>query len=263
MIYYKDNLASMIWEEGFERFDFKDWILKEDKSEDNLKKWIRFASGDYPDPDCVLKMDLTEDANILLQLRWGEADALRKKCYLDCIFSFRTFFRAFLWLYAPEYMPYLGQIYDWYDEVFSDSKKQEFCKKNKISLAELKSLFVQLDLFARNTHTIGNYMPCPDEKYNFEKGNYTKYKDRLELFYEDKENETRRKWLDQYKELLELDSILGSRELLEFEFKGKKMSKEDIVPYTKYLEAVNSLIEKRGKTIIRSLTKVKEKRSNQ
>lgn len=248
---YRENLVTLIGREYIENCDFKDWIIQEDLKVDNLKKWIRYYAGNYPDADCVLKM--SDGGSIITELGWDDMAISTNHNYLDCIFSMATFFKAFLRFYVPEYMPYMSQIYENYDNVFSNDTKNDFCKKNHVARSKLDDLFKQLNDFARNTHTIGNYMPCPNNRYNFLKGNYLKYKDRLELFYPEIQDEKIRDWFCENKEKLKLNGILENSILLDFKFKGKTMCGDDIVPYTNYLKEVNAIIKERGKEIIKEL----------
>ena len=59
---------------------------------------------------------------------------------------------------------------DSFDDFFCDTKLNEFQNKYKLSKKELCEFFFQLNEFAMRTHTIGNYMPCPDNTYNGKKG---------------------------------------------------------------------------------------------
>lgn len=236
--------------------DFKDWIMISDDCEDNIEKWLKFKSGDYPDPDCVLKMDNTNMECVAVNLKWYSDKEKKEQCYIDCIFSFATFFKPFLRYYVGEHMPYLGQVYENYRTLFSNKNKNEFCKRQGIKRESLDKLFVQLDRFARNTHTLGNYMPCPDNKYNAIKGNYFKYKDRLEKLYVDISNPLKNefRWNDWFRDNCEKDklfitNILDNQKLLAFEFNGNKMGKKHINSYAEYIETVNAIIEERGKIL--------------
>lgn len=63
---------------------------------------------DYPDPDEVLKQDFPNC--VAVNLEWYSGKAKKEQCYIDCIFSFASFFKAFLRYFAGEYMPHLGHI---------------------------------------------------------------------------------------------------------------------------------------------------------
>ena len=70
--------------------DFKDClfhesIIKGERKYLNLKKWIRYSAVDYGDADRVLKT--AENRKVLSdKLGWDNCK------YIDCIFSFKTFF---------------------------------------------------------------------------------------------------------------------------------------------------------------------------
>ena len=252
MQFYKENLLGIVNENNVNQLDFKDWIMTCVDCEDNIKKWIRFKSCDYPDPDEVLKQDAPEC--VAVKLNWYSKNEKVDKYYIDCIFSFATFFKVFLRYYAGEYMPYMGQIYENYEMLFDDKYKDSFCEKQCIKRACLDRLLEQLNIFAKNTHTLGNYMSCPDNKYNVVKGNYCKYKDRLELLYQDIQDSSKEEyrwsnWFNENKESLELIKILENEELLKFIFDGYKMRKKYIKPYTEYIKTVNGIIEARGRTL--------------
>lgn len=259
MIFYKENIITIVNENNVKELDFKDWIMSSDDCEDSLKKWVKFKASDYPDPDCVLKQDAPKC--VVVGLNWYSETEASDKYYIDCIFSFATFFKAFLRYYVGEYMPYLGQLYENYNELFGDKYKNKFCEDQKIERKVLDTLLEQLNIFARNTHTLGNYMPCPDGEYNTIKGNYCKYKDRLERLYKDIKDSSKREhrwsnWFDKEKiKELGLTNILENEELLEFVFNGKKMGREDLKPYTEYIKTINAIIEKRGIMLVRKLEK--------
>ncbi|MBD5534926.1 MAG: hypothetical protein HDQ99_04605 [Lachnospiraceae bacterium] len=149
----------------------------------------------------------------------------------------------------------MGRVYENYDKLFGDKYKNKFCEDQNIERKVLDTLLEQLNIFARNTHTLGNYMPCPDDEYNTIKGNYYKYKDRLEKLYKDIQDSSKKEhnwssWFDEEKiEELGLANILENKELLKFTFNGKKMRKEDIKPYTEYIKTINAIIEERGKML--------------
>ena len=262
-MFYKENFMGIVNEDNVTELDFKDWIMLFDDCEDklnkfnNLKKWLKFKSCHYPDPDCVLKQNAPKC--VADKLNWYVTTEKSNKYFIDCIFSLSTFFKALLRYYANEYMPFMGQVYENFDKIFNDDNIDNFCKKQKIERELLNALFKQLNMFARNTHTLGNYMPCPDNEYNKIKGNYNKYKDRLEILYKDIQDSSKEeyRWFDWFNEVrvekLELTNILKNENLLEFAFNGNEMGKEDIKPYTKYLESINTIIEERGKSLVKKL----------
>ena len=262
-MFYKENFMEIVNEDNVTKLDFKDWIMLFDDCEDNLKKfknlkkWFKYKSCDYPDPDCVLKQNAPKC--FAVKLKWYAETEKPEKNFIDCIFSFSTFFKAFLRYYANEYMPYIGQVYENFDKIFSDKNIDNFCKEQEIERELLDSLFEQLNIFAHNTHTLGNYMPCPDSGYNAIKGNYFKYKDRLEILYKDIQDssKTECKWINWFDEEkikeLELTNIIENEKLLEFKFNGNKMRKDYIKPYMEYLETINTIIEERGKSLVKKL----------
>ena len=154
MQFYKENLLMIVNENDVNQLDFKDWIMSCSAREDNLKKWIRFKSGDYPDPDEVLKQDVPKC--IAVKLNWYCEKEKVDNYYIDCIFSFATFFKAFLRYYAGDYMPYMGQIYENYEMLFDNKYKDEFCTKQGIERTCLDELLEQLNIFAKNTHYNGS-----------------------------------------------------------------------------------------------------------
>lgn len=143
--------------------------------------------------------------------------------------------------------------------IFCDEYENSFCKNHGMDRQLLDELLEQLNLFAKNTHTLGNYMCCPDSKYNFVKSNYSKYKGRIELLYKDvkdcskDEHRLYYEWFDKNKKKLKLSCILDNDDLLKFVFNGYKMSKKNIKPYLEYVKTINSLIEKRGNDLVNKL----------
>lgn len=269
---FKKNICAIIEKNDISKEDFKDWIIKTPVYSDSgdlndMKKWVKYSACIYPDADCVLKIN-DEYGFILQKLGWYDNTINEKNMYIDCIFSMATFFNAFLRFYAPEYN-YKGQLMDSFDEIFSDNERDRFCRKNNIKESDLSKLFVQLNRFSRNTHTIGNYMPCPDNKYNSFKGyrGYHLFKDRIELLYLELKNpmhrdyieeDRRKQWIDWFYEkesVIYLNSIVENKNLLAFTFNKKIMGVNDIVTYSDYLKEVNNIIENRGNMLMKSLKK--------
>ena len=274
---FEVNICAIIDKPDIYIKDFKDWIINDFEYNDsgdlnNMKKWVKYRASDYPDADWVLKIN-DEYGCILEKLEWYNNTINEKDRYIDCIFSMATFFNAFLRFYAPGYI-YYGQLMDEFGEIFSDKKRDDFCQKNQIEKSNLSTLFYQLNRFSRNTHTIGNYMPCPDNKYNFCKGSSSKgyrgyqlFKDRIELLYQELKNpqqadyieKNRRKqwvdWFDKNESVLHLNCFFENSRILDFRFNKKIMGVQDIVPYSKYLEEVNGIIESRGNWLMDILKK--------
>lgn len=175
--------------------------------------------------------------------------------YIDCIFSMQIYFDMFLKMLNNN-IPKRSKI---------DYNQIELYKLNANNIEfDTKSLEKELEDFARNTHTIGNYMPCPDGDYNRIKGWSGKwhYNDRIDLLFSDinnpmcktekgnllleNKNIVWKEWFEKNKEDLCLKEILESKELLKYECK-KSMSFriEDIKWYKEYLVEVNRLITNR------------------
>ncbi len=256
--------------------DFKDCLFQEklltgDLKYKNLKKWIRYVAVDYGDADQVLKIS-TNKCLLCDKLGWDDCR------YIDCIFSVKTFFNAFLRMYFKGTMPCYGELMDNFDEFFSDSKLEDFQREHGISKRELDEFFAQIDMFAMQTHTIGNYMPCPDNTYNGIKGSgngYVCFQDRIELLYNSidlgrheeyigKERiEKWKLWFDCNTKRYYLDEIVKCRgELIKFICPAMKKgcftifamnNKNNIVDYTQYLAVVNLLIRNRTERMIRKL----------
>lgn len=279
----KNNLLSMISDEQFALLDFKDWILVNDGETDDLKKWIKYRAGNYPDPDEVLKIN-DDKGCILAELGWYKPNVSKGQQYIDCIFSMVTLFNSFLRFYVANKISgkgkkYYAKLLENYDDIFSENSKKDFCKVNNIAWDIIEKLFTQINRLARNTHTIGNYMPCPynkdnepDNEYNRLKGyrqGYIYFKDRLELLYLELQDPKHseylsdrrdpwKKWFDEKKEKLLLEEILGNKELLKFRFNGRKMKEGDIISYKNYLKCVNDIIINRGNNLTKQLKTVKK-----
>ena len=267
----KENLLCILeGKEDIASLDFKDWLFSDDAfgknaQIDNIKKWIRYMAVDYGDADIVLKK-----GKILEKLNWNTQ-------WIDCIYSFKTYFNAFLRFYLNGKKETYGYILDHYDEIFSQSKKKQFAKEREINLQLLISLFNELNSFALYTHTIGNYMPCPDGDYNSIKGfyGYKYFQDRLDLLYSEllcpkhldyqKLNEEKRasykKWLDDNKTILHIENLLKN-DKLNYLCKSKQNGcyhiyimndKEDLKNFLNYLKEINLLIKNRGLTIEKEL----------
>ena len=259
MSFNKENLSNIVNENNVNQLDFKDWIMSGDDCKDNLQKWLKFKTGKFPDPDVVLKQAASKCPCIADKLNWYTNNTEIKKYCIDCIFSVATFYKAFLRYYTDNHKLNLKQIYENYDNLFSDNYKNNFCQKQGIERDSLDELLEQLNIFAKNTHTLGNYMNCPDGNYNWIKGNYHKYKDRLELLYKDIQDSSKKvyiwnNWFNDNKMKLELVNILENKELHNFTFNESKMGKEHIKPYTEYINTINNIIEERGKALARKLS---------
>ena len=163
--------------------DFKNIVLKNfdlgnsiSNTEEfhNIKTWLRYQLFPCKDADSILK-----NPDLLEQREWTH----EKNIYIDCIFSMKTYFNMFLRMYNIK----AAQSYAWlllyFDDIFSQENISKFCYENSINETILKNCLTQQERLARNTHTLGNYMTCPDSKYNDLKGlsGYTIFNDRIEL----------------------------------------------------------------------------------
>ena len=259
------------------KIDFKDYLFDCDR--DNLYKWMKYATDDsLCDADKVLK-----DNEVLVKLGWGGTK------YIDCIFSLKSLFNRFR-AYFTTGTPYrdfsLKEAFDNYDKIFCGEEKERFCKANEIDKKFIVDLFVEINRFAKNTNTIGNYMPCPDNEYNAIKGcakkdkyfGYQHFQDRLEKLYYyldhdfDKNNETKasyplfkekreqyKKWFDESIEKYHIAIIINNQNLLSIDWKLNDCLKiemqqpQGLEKYYEYLKLANQLIEDRGKILAKYL----------
>lgn len=264
--------------------DFKNIVLEDfylnDKISNtenyhNIKKWLRYQLFPCKDADSVLR-----NKTILTKLNWPIDN---NKIYIDCIFSMKTYFNMFLRMYNPKSSQSYAWLLTYFDEIFSYKHIQEFCKKKSILITEFYSCMNELNRFAKNTHTLGNYMSCPDNKYNNLKGllGYTMFNDRIELilnglklndkeileFIEIPRSVNWTTWFNDYIINLNLQSLFENdsfeslsasnikSELLEFPLhktktqNSYKFHPNEVVSYTKYLEFVNMWIESRTITL--------------
>lgn len=82
----------------------------------------------------------------------------------------KTYFNMFLRMYNIKTVQSYAWLLLYFDEIFSHENISEFCHKNSIDETILKNCLIQQERFASNTNTLGNYMTCPDNKYNTIKG---------------------------------------------------------------------------------------------
>jgi hypothetical protein len=242
--------------------DFKDWLFRDDDAE-NLKKWVRYNAVDYGDADKVIK-----DSSIYGNLGWSSE-------YIDCIYSFKTYFFGFLRVYLTKLIgefPSGGYILDNYDSLFEVSERVDRVRDIfKIEEKTSIEFWEELNRFAKNTHTLGNYMPCPDRDYNRIKGydkGYEYFQDRIDLLYDELKNarhsdhidqDHRKKykdWIDSHKEEMLLTSLIEYNEYVCPTIERGRYNvcwiekPEDLIAYLEYMKNVNALIEERGKEIV-------------
>ena len=229
----------------FFNVDFKDKLsyrgLGEDiKEYSNLQKWIIYKSYKNKDADIIIK----NNKQLRDALGWGQYK------YFDCIFSLGTYFGLICRQFSNEnhnasdvrnMKPDKGfDIYNVLD------KKAIIDACPKLSEKQLDGLASALSGFARSTHTIGNYMPCPDSKYNKEKGfPMTRYNDRIELLYDS--SSEYKEWIDENEKILHLESILNNKKLKELPCQKnvRKLNIDSITSLIEWMEEVNVLIQKR------------------
>lgn len=135
----------------------------------------------------------------------------------------------------------------------------------------------QLEQLCKNVHTVGNYMPCPDNAYNRVKGFWKwKYNDRIDLLYSDilmpgckkangdyfipqEQREKWKAWFDKNKDRLILTEILDEKTRVELEKFGcmrhETFSGNELKELPEYLKKVNQLIEYRTEKIKAICTK--------
>ena len=270
-MYKKENLIEVA--DNIALKDFKDWlfpisVFRENVEVDDLLKWIRYKAVNYEDADSVLKID-DKNGSIVEKLGWYDKSVPKRKRYIDCIFSLTISFNAFLRMYLKS-IPCYGELMDSYNQIFSNEAKSEFAHNYNIKQHDVDKLFKQLNRIAKNTHTLGNYMPCPDGTYNSAKGykkGYKYFQDRFELLYkeliegqhtdhiDDTTRDNWKKWIEANEEKLCLLNLLHNDDLLKFRYKVRKgrgliyylEDKNDVISYTEYLSLANDIIEERGK----------------
>lgn len=258
--------------------DFKNIVLKNfdlgnsiSSTEDfhNIKTWLRYQLFPCKDADNILK-----DSDLLKQLKWPHG----KNIYIDCIFSMKTYFNMFLRMYNIKTVQPYAWLLLYFDEIFSHENISEFCHKNSIDETILKNCLIQQERFASNTNTLGNYMTCPDNKYNTIKGlsGYTFFNDRIELILNAFINKEYDKiqfigerncdwieWFNQNINNLQLQTLFVNdtfdnlktckikQEFLAFQLHNKKIKNSyrfvpsELQTYTAYLTNINKWIENR------------------
>lgn len=242
----------------------EDFILNDIKKESypNLKKWLRYQLFQSQDADVILKK-----SDVILKLGWYKKEIKYKHRYLDCIFSMRTHLNMLLNLYNPKATKYAWFLI-YFDEIFGQEKIKEFSEKSEVEPETFKKCFDEFERFAKNTHTLGNYMPVPDERYNKEKGflNKWKYNDRIELFIQtlfnntSSDNNKYRNWFnnDNINKLhlsglfKNIEKKIMVDELSNLKLHTKvKFEADDIKEFSTYLEFVNKWIEARTSNLIK------------
>lgn len=152
------NVKNIKDDESIGRCDFKDilldgLILEDIRNENypNLKKWLCYQLFQRKDADKILKK-----SDVILKLEWYKEDVDINKRYLDCIFSMKTYLNMFLKLYNLQATNYAWLLI-YFDDVFSNENINKFCNENNVKIKDFNVLFNELEKFAKNTHTLGNY----------------------------------------------------------------------------------------------------------
>jgi thymidylate synthase len=193
----------------------------------------------------------------------------------------RTHFNMFLRLFEPRAAFSHSWLLYHFDEVFSDKNITEFCEKKKINEEIFMNCLDELDKLAKNTHTIGNYMPCPDETYNAVKGynrGFVVFNDRIELLIKELKMSEHsdyinpncadkwEEWFDENVKKLRLEGLFKgdfnkiensylNDSLLAFPIHKKlgqvyKFECEEIESFKNYLQYVNKWIVTRGEDLL-------------
>ncbi|MCH5205973.1 MAG: hypothetical protein J1F09_03400 [Oscillospiraceae bacterium] len=243
--------------------DFKDELkygkeIEGFKEMSAVQKWFIYDKYAKSDADVAIKR------NKLLAsvLGWSVT-------HLDAIFPVRQIIKTLLKTIGQEID--VDQLLDGKKEIYDiiDGKALT-AKLHDAGEAHVRSwhnfFSEQLEKLCRNVHTVGNYMPCPDENYNSVKGFKGKwhYNDRIDLLYSDileprckkenneyiispKQRNDWKDWFDKNKENLFLTEILDGEirdELGKFGYiKKTDFSDEELKELPEYLKTINILIE--------------------
>lgn len=252
--------------------DFKDKLCYSKSIElhnmSNLEKWLVYDLYAKTDADIVLR----HDKELLEKLNWNNN-------WIDAIFPIRqilyTLFKT-ICISIGEKERYQDKE-NWI-ELLNENNLEVMLKNKGIRETQkwITVFCVQIERYARNVNTIGNYMPCPDGEYNKIKGWLGKwhYNDRIDLLYTDIlnpeinrkgknliSNEKRENWRQWFKDketdvclkiIFEQCDELGKFACL----KKTTFNKEQLEELPNYLLLVNSLIESRRELLKRKMVEV-------
>lgn len=252
--------------------DFKDKLCYSKSIElhnmSNLEKWLVYDLYAKTDADIVLR----HDKELLEKLNWNNN-------WIDAIFPIRqilyTLFKT-ICISIGEKERYQDKK-NWI-ELLNENNLEVMLKNKGIRETQkwITVFCVQIERYARNVNTIGNYMPCPDGEYNKTKGWLGKwhYNDRIDLLYTDIlnpeingkgknliSNEKRENWRQWFKDketdvclkiIFEQCDELGKFACL----KKTTFNKERLEELPNYLLLVNSLIESRRELLKRKMVEV-------
>ena len=260
--------------------DFKDKLeisIEDFSSYSSIKKWIIYdylhACRNQCDADKPIR-----DYQVFADLGWDNPELI------DAMFPLRMILTGLICAFPTKYASVKRgkrnyKIQDIIKKedfgVFDllDKGRIEECigKVKKVEDEEIKEwskrFQTALGSYAKNVHTIGNYMPCPDNGYNKTKGwssGRWKYNDRLDVLYRSiisDKNHNWFIWFENNQKKLYLEDILcqckTAPELLNLTVqKRAKFDEKQICNLIEWLEMVNTLIDSRGKIIIEQYKKI-------
>ena len=232
--------------------DFKDQLKykgfnKDIREYSNLQKWMIYHSYNR-DADEVIKKNKE-------LLGWGEYE------YFDCVFSFQTYFGLLCRLFLKKKktaseirnMP-SDKNFGIYDVLKKEDVIEVIKKCSTDDCEEWASrLEKAVNEFTYNTHTVGNYMPCPDGEYGIRKGlPMTVYNDRLELLYcSTKTKKEWKDWIDKNADNFGIRPIIESEDLKKLPLQGnKRLNPGRILDYIVWMEEANRLITSRTEELL-------------
>lgn len=252
---------------GILSVDFKDKLgyrteIRDIEKMSSVQKWFIYDNYAKRDADVVIKNN-----KLLGEILGWDTDML------DAIFSARQIINTLLRtigqeINADDMLDGRKEIYDIIDgkaitQILHNAGEEHV----RMWHNRFKKHF---EKFCENVHTIGNYMPCPDNVFNTFKGfNRWHYNDRLDLLYTDilerkcknergeyvmtLEQQTQWKaWFDENQKKLFLTDILDEEnlgELGKFHIKHMTFSGEELKALPEFLQKINELIELRSKII--------------
>ncbi|MGN0369493.1 MAG: hypothetical protein ACI4EW_03005, partial [Butyrivibrio sp.] len=253
--------------------DFKDKLCYSEFIElntmSNLKKWLAYDLCAKTDADIVLR----NDKELLEKLNWDNN-------WIDAIFPIRqilyTLFKT-ICISIGEKERYQDKE-NWI-ELLNENNLEVMLKNKGIRETQkwITVFCVQIERYARNVNTIGNYMPCPDGEYNKIKGWLGKwhYNDRIDLLFTDilnpeingkgknlisnEKRENWKQWFEEKETDVCLDIILKNcSELKKFGcLKKSVFDKKQLEELPNYLLVANNLIVSRRELLKRKMVEVK------
>ncbi|MCR5733037.1 MAG: hypothetical protein K6G22_00390 [Lachnospiraceae bacterium] len=242
----------------------------------NIKKWIIYDYYKPCDADKPIR-----DNGIFCELGWDNPE------WIDAMFPLRMILTGLISTFPTEYASVKNrkrlyniqkikekEDFGVYDLLDYKMIKQCIGKIRKTDSDKCIERFqTALENYSKNVHTIGNYMPCPDNKYNKTKGysGIWKYNDRLDVLYRfinenSQQYMDRMAWFEKNRKKMHLEDILSqcetAPELTNLPVQKKvRFDEKQIYNLIEWLERVNILIEARGKRIIDEYyEKIREKK---